>query len=246
MQDANLLIVPLCGCHDVRNAVTRIGIWEKVAPSVRLFGVIDRDYRDDEFIESQKNTLHVLEYHEVESFLCHPTVVQALAEAIGTGETITSEASIVEQIAEYCSTIMMDVVLQRTIFRARINLNVSIDRSHNLRNINEKTLREYIRNAASEEQRKAEDVIGPDATEKIFLYELGRFRDAISNRDVDEMLKLAPGKSLLKKLARLGRCSDELSFARGVFKHLKPDQFPFLDELQKTLLDGLRNPVTSE
>jgi len=90
--------------------------------------------------------------------------------------------------------------------------------------------------------------IGSEATISIFDEELERCTQAFNNQDIDEILRLIPGKKLLAKIAPKTGCKDTAALARAAYKHLKPESFPPLrllkEEIQSSL--GLSEALTTQ
>jgi ABC-type branched-subunit amino acid transport system ATPase component len=115
-------VVPLGNCHEVYAATTRTGVWNRLASSVQLVGVVDRDYRDDLFLNKYQGTCLSLAYHEAESYLCHPTVFSAIARALGTAEIIPTEQEVAIPTDERAVTHAIE--LQRLYLQSRKSLDL--------------------------------------------------------------------------------------------------------------------------
>lgn len=72
LKRTDIAIVSLGSCQDVIAATTRRGFWQELAPSVKLIGIIDQDYRAETTLVGADEFCHILEYHEAESYLCYP------------------------------------------------------------------------------------------------------------------------------------------------------------------------------
>jgi ABC-type lipoprotein export system ATPase subunit len=234
-----LVIVPLGGCTDVKAAVTRTGIWDKLASSVRLAGIIDRDYRDDAFLIGSNEPCTILDYHEAESYLCHPEIFCAIAQALGTAERMPTELEIEQQIINYFEQNIVSIALNRMAYRAQIRLNVSLQRSTFKGITDEAAIRELIKKEADLEAEKAYRYIGAEATLKIFDEELQRCQQALSDKDIDRVLQLAEGKELLARLARRAGCKDTAALARAAYKHLDVNNFEKLRSLMRRVQNTL-------
>ncbi len=68
-------LVPLGASTDVIAAASREGVWQQLSPTLHVGGIVDRDFKTA-FECSAKNVV-VLEYHEAESYLCHPDIVES-------------------------------------------------------------------------------------------------------------------------------------------------------------------------
>jgi enolase len=66
---------------------------------------------------------------------------------------------------------------------------------------------------------------------------LERCNNALTNKSIDEILRLLPGKNLLNKLAPLAGCKNSLAMARAAAKHLTITDFEKLNELKTKITD---------
>ncbi|WP_442784082.1 hypothetical protein, partial [Collimonas fungivorans] len=62
---------------------------------------------------------------------------------------------------------------------------------------------------------------------------------AIEKRDVDTILKLVPGKQLLRQLIKITGFQSENVWANAVAHHLSPDTFPIVSALREKLVSRL-------
>ena len=57
LNDNDKEVIPVGGCSDVHSVANKTGIWEKLAPSVKIVGVVDSDYRNEGELSNFKNGL---------------------------------------------------------------------------------------------------------------------------------------------------------------------------------------------
>jgi len=125
----DVVIVPVGGCKNVSSAVRKVGVWERLAPSVRLVGVVDRDYRSDkELSDLSAEFCLTLELHEAESYLCQPEVICDLANALGIAEELPDVKKVMEKIRQFFEESLASIAARRTFAKAKVNLNISLDR----------------------------------------------------------------------------------------------------------------------
>lgn len=239
LADASVGIVPIGGNSDVIAATRRSGVWQKLGSDVHIAGVIDRDYKHHGATSASVAACVVLEYHEAESYLCHPTVVSRLAAALGTLEKVPTEADVTAMIAGILEEQFLRVALARTTVRAMIRLNVSLQSNEIRGATSEAALRAVLEAAARSEAGKASEHVGAEATLRIFDEEVAACREAMRARDVEKMLSLVPGKEMLAKLAPRAGCKDSSALARGVYKHIDPTEVPPLARLREQLVTAL-------
>ena len=90
--DKKVQTISMGGCSDVFAVATRSGVWSKIAPSMILKGIIDRDFKPDDFIaKCIDKGMIVLSFHEAESFICTPDIVIKVATGLGLVERIPTE-----------------------------------------------------------------------------------------------------------------------------------------------------------
>jgi ABC-type branched-subunit amino acid transport system ATPase component len=228
-------IVPLGGCSDVLAATTRRGIWEKLASSVKLAGVIDRDYRSNNFLlDTNKDSCIVLDYHESESYLCHPNIIYSVANVLGTVEHIPSQEEIHHKIFNYFNNVIIRVAVNRMAERTQIRLGVSLKYS-SFKDLSEEELIQLIAEVADQEAKKADVHIGGTVAVKVFNEELQQCQKALQEKNIEDILRLAPGKELLPHLAPITGCKDSSALARAVYKHFTVESFEHLKTLRNKL-----------
>lgn len=83
-------VVPVGSCKDVIQCVEVFNT-SPITKGTEAFGVIDRDYWPDEYLNNLPSTIHVLPFHEVESLVCTFGVFQALSRYLGISESEISE-----------------------------------------------------------------------------------------------------------------------------------------------------------
>jgi hypothetical protein len=230
-------VVPLENCRDVLHAVTRRGIWARIAPTARIGGVVDRDFRSDTELDQLRNSgIGVLEFHEAESYLCHPDIARRLADCLGTAEQMPTAETIIAQIRQQFEKEFLRVVASRVSERACVQLAVAVDRKEVASATDAAMLRQRFLQAARAEANKGETYVGEGATEAIFDEEWERCRTARDSGDVDAILRLMPAKELLNNVLapRVG-CRDAAQLLRGAIKHLSPTEFPALRALKRKM-----------
>jgi energy-coupling factor transporter ATP-binding protein EcfA2 len=239
LNNNDLEVIPIGGCTDVFNVAHKTGIWEKIAPSVKIGGVIDCDYRHkDELNKFAKGATLVLDYHEVESYFCDPKLICEIGNALSVIEHIPTLDDINDFILESFQNQINTIAAQRTFARANIRLGVSIDRSTLSTISNEEDLKVIVAKEAVKETQKAHDSIGEEKILLILNEELERCKKAYNSKSIEDILILMPGKELLNKLAPKVGCRSERNLANAVKKHIKIEDYPKLGQL-KTKLEKL-------
>jgi ABC-type cobalamin/Fe3+-siderophores transport system ATPase subunit len=225
---STIKVTPVGSCDDVRNVTQHHGIWSMVGDA-RICGIIDRDYKTKERLDRyQEQGCLILNYHEVESFLCHPAILHEASRLIGRDHT---EDDIRSKLIEHCETMIYRVAMCRATARSEIRLSAG-------RNNSEPWPKE--RACAIDTLRQWADRESPRATNfrevliKTFEEEFQNCRNALDTRDIDAILTYFPGKELVKRLATyIGSHSDQLLVS--VTRTMSPEKYPHLLELKQAI-----------
>lgn len=240
----DVAVVPLGGCEDVRAATSRSGIWESVAPSAKVVGVIDRDYRSEAELEKLRAEGCVsLDLHEVESYLCLPDVICKVGAGTGLPDPQPTVESVTDEIKNFFQTEYLTIAAKRAFRRMVVSHGVSLSRQALLTCHDEETLRARVGGAAQASLKEAAERFDATVADRVLREELSRCRRAFERADLTEMLRLAPGRKLLSKLVKLAGCADMMAFARAVTKHVTIEEVPELVELRNKLLSSLELQV---
>lgn len=236
LNDAEIEIFPAGSCTDVTAVVTRNGLWEKIASRVSLCGVIDCDFRDDTYNQTliTSNVLQ-LPFHEAESYICLPQVINKLAKRIGSQENIITEEQVSEIIINEMNEKIHHVVAKRVFTKAKINLAVSIEKKElqSIQNIDQ--LKEKILLAAEQERKKASISISNEKIVADVDTEYSMLKSYISTKNIVDCLKVIPGKELLNKLATKVGCKNSADLMRALRTNFKPSDFIHISELSDKL-----------
>lgn len=231
-----LVIEPMGGASDVAGAAKGSGVWSRVAPSMKIVGVIDRDFRSDEELGGlAADHLSILELHEAESFLCDPKIIHAVASALGSIDPIPTEEEVVAKILDYAKETLFYVVAQRIFRRLAIPLRPSLLRAECRSLANEADLLAKIKAGCAEEKSKAVSKLDKNEVEAAFNSELHRCKSLVDSNDIAGMLKVFEGKQLLARLHRYAACPHPEAVARAASHHLKLDDYPRLMQLRDNL-----------
>lgn len=233
-------IVPAGGSADVLAAVKREGIWQKIAPDVKILGVIDRDFKSDEEIRAAANSgCIVLDFHELKSYFCDPQLLEDIHRSLGTAELGVTVAEVSAKLACFARRRLLEVTSQRACRRIRLNEDFSLSRGilTNLKDYNE-LVTAALSQARSLSKNKSER-LDEQHIKKVFRQEFAICKAAISNLDITKLLQLFPGKEfLLRLLAGLGLTSAG-ALSNAVFKHLDIDRYPAIHDLRNRIKTNL-------
>lgn len=242
-----LVVVPVGDSASVRSAVTRTGVWERLAPGVALVGVVDRDFRSDEVLrEFGGYHLVPLDLHECESYLCQPELIVQAADSIGIVEVVPTSDEVGQDIVEFLREHRLGVAARRAFSRLGLRPGVSVSRQMLGRISSEEELRKATEEAAESERRKVGEALGTDTVKTVLTQELARVDQAIQESDISEALRLAPGKELLPRLMYRTGARSPSELIRAVTKHLDPERFVHTRELKSQIKSSLEDVVRGE
>lgn len=235
--EKSLQIIPLGGCEDVKAVSGRQEFWSRISTTVSLSGVIDRDYRPDIILQSlSMDNITVLDFHEAESYLCMPEIVEQLMVALGLVENTNIQSKIRQEIVEHFKAEMVNILAQRISYRTRLPIGELSIPKIIIREISdtEELKQEFFRQALVQKEY-AESNLSDSAIEVIFEEEQTFLNNMLLSSDILHMLKIASGKSLLRRLVCLSGVRSPMEFLRACTKHLKPIDFPHLSSLRYKL-----------
>lgn len=234
--DPKLEIYPAGGCTDVTAVVTKTGLWSKIATKVSLCGVVDADYRDENYLSTQgSNSIAVLPLHEAESYLCLPDVASAIAERIGSQEKPLTKEEVSQLVFDTLRTHRLPIAARRVFSLAKIHLSVSVERKVLSATNSRDALAAELRAAATSELQKANATIGPDQVEAALDLELTKIDSAVQSGDVISALRFVPAKEILSVLAPRTGCKNGTDLMRSLKRNFSPSDFLPLEELRSVL-----------
>lgn len=236
LSNNDLEVIPVGGCSDVNSVSNKRGIWDKIAPNVKIGGIIDSDYRSDEELSNFSNSATtILKYHEVESYLCTPKLIHDVGNALSVVENVPTEEEVRQLIINAFQSQKNAIAAQRTFARAKIRLGVSVHKKALSQITSEEKLKEIVSKEAEKEEKKASDSIGKERIIKILDEELNRCKSAIESSSIDDILKLMPGKALINQLSPKIGCRTERNLLNAVKKHIQAGDFPHLVALKNEI-----------
>jgi ABC-type cobalamin/Fe3+-siderophores transport system ATPase subunit len=236
------VIVPMGSGGDVVAVSNRTGVWKAVAPSVKLTGIIDRDFKSDEALNAlATSSTVILNYHEAESYLCIPEVVKTVTEKIGLVEKLPEINDIEAIIKQDFNSNRIKTVAKRVFEQTTAKLSVSISRNI-LDGVNsDDELRSIILAGTESQLQYAKESFESVKIEQMIEDEFA-FWDKISQENnIEAMLKLCPGKSLIDKLVKLTGARNITDYLRACTKHIDVETIPALADLRKHLNNGMPN-----
>jgi hypothetical protein len=236
LQDAKIEIYPDGGCGDVVGIIKKSGLWSHISTSVELKGVIDLDFRDDEYLNSVRSEgIHLLRLHEAEAYLCVPEILCAIADRIGSQEKVVTAEEIRGQIFSALAEQKLLIAARRAFVRLRVSLAVSVERKMLAKATSVEELSQSIKDAASMELQKAHMKLSPDEVENVFKSEVETIDEVISQRDVERALRFLPAKELLNNLAPKAGCKNSSDLMRALRRNFRPEEFELTKHLSVEL-----------
>jgi len=177
-------------CDDVRSAIIREGVWNKIGTAV-LRGVVDRDYRTPDRIASfEKAQCLVLPYHEAESYLCIPAII---AIAATYSEVQITESDALDELCKLCERHLIRTAVNRTIQLTETRLRIGPGKDEPMPKHYEMALADIETWITKEAPRSSQLIAG---AVDIFKKEHEQCKQAIASKNVDQMLTLFPGKEI--------------------------------------------------
>ena len=221
----SITIANVGSCDSVRAAVRRLGVWEKIGTAA-LCGVVDRDYRDDHEIERLEGSNVVcLHYNAAESYLCVPELIAAAS--IHSGANVP-KAGALDQILEFCRGQEVKTALLRTIERSKIRLRIGPDKNTHWPK-DEQSALNALDEWAAKEQPRADNL--RTMVQENFKQEFARCKKSVSDKNVDEMLALFPGKPLAEKMARYAGFQTVGTLLKSAAANLVPEDYAPLKQI---------------
>ena len=236
-------ILPEGSCDNVQAIVSRSGVWEKIATTLKISGVIDRDYKSQETITSiGLNGVLVLDLHEAESYLCIPNLVVKVTEKLSLVDSIPTVNEIESIIFQKLEENSLIIAAQRVIKKSNATLAVSVERKILNCISNLEDLEAAFREEATEQTNFALRAIGPDAVAAALKEEIASIEQVLSDRDVVKALSLCPGKPLLAEIVKLTGAKSFLDLLRAATTHITIEEMPEINALS-TKISGLFNDI---
>jgi energy-coupling factor transporter ATP-binding protein EcfA2 len=232
-----LQIVPMGGCEDVKAIADRRQFWSQIAYTVSISGVIDRDFKPGSQLKA-KNTANtiVLDLHEAESYICVPSVVVAIARALGLVSERNIESNVEDGIVEHFKENFLTILSHRVRYKANFDMGELAVAKSILRSLaNPGELKAEFLAEAGRQKQYANDNLSRSRIEAIFDEEREFLDSIIQRRDLSEMLVVGPGKSLLQKLSKLVGAQAPLDYLRACTKHLDVSAYEHLRHLKARL-----------
>lgn len=236
LSDNKIEIYPGGGCSDVVDIVGKAGLWDKISSRITLRGVIDADFRDDEYLKGLTSQyIHPLKLHEAESYLCVPEVICAIAARIGSQDKPLTVSEVEDCIFDMLKRDMLMIAARRLFARSRVTLAVSMERRLLKASATREELVAEIRLAADAEIEKASKMMSPDQMELDFDAEVAVLQGLLEVRDVIGALRSIPSKELLNSLAPRAGCRNGADLMRALRRNFNPIDFPLTKELSLTI-----------
>jgi hypothetical protein len=195
-----LSIVPVWSCTNVIDCV-KIFNDNSVIKNIEAFGIIDRDYRSETFLETLDKKVSVLKVHELESILCVENVFKIIAwELLSSGTDLWALYN--EHIQNIINELKKEnnIVKNKTILE-RIKSKANFIHYQALNKISVDKDIAILKNNYSDIMSENTSIIFID----LFTKEEEAINLILSKNNVEDLIKVFPWKYLLWEL--LKRCS---------------------------------------
>jgi len=191
--DSKTVVRPVGSAEMVMRCVSALR-QSNLVSNLEVFGIIDRDFHPDEFLNSLPTGVEAIGLHEVESLLASPPVSAAVAEFMGRPTTEESYAQ--EVVAAFTESDRHRVILER--WKRRVErLVIGVVASIKSQGESLDDIAARLPSAFTMETWE----FSPTA---LLAAERARLESVVNaaSTDTDEALKLMPGKALLSDAAR--------------------------------------------
>lgn len=231
-------ILPVGSSNDVKAITSRIGVWNKIAQNIKLKGIIDRDFKSQhETRQYEIESLSVLKFHEAESYLCHPELVEKIAGKLNLVEEIPNADSIVELIFSQLEMQKIKIVAQQVSREASIQASISVSRK-SLSDVTDfDALEKHLIEKSVQQEASVKEKIGQERIKELVKEKKKDIEKVIDAKDVETALALLPGKELLKEISAKVGCKSPLSFLRSVSKNISIDEFHHIKSISEKLTE---------
>jgi energy-coupling factor transporter ATP-binding protein EcfA2 len=234
--DSKAEVFPCGNCIDVKQVISKQGLWEQISSDIILTGAIDCDFRsEDELRNITSDHVVTLTLHEAESYLCIPEVLVAAAEKIGSQENPITTDEVENIIFAELQRQRLSISLKRSFSGSSITVRMSLERSVLATITTKEKAMEYIKDKSAEEVRKAVAAMDEGVFEANLDKILVKIDKVVEDRDVNAALKFLPGKQLLMKLASRAGCKNGTDLMRSIKKNLDFESFPIVKELAEAI-----------
>ncbi|MDJ1480262.1 ATP-binding cassette domain-containing protein [Cytophagaceae bacterium YF14B1] len=227
LNKSDLLILPMESCTSVQNGLKGEGIWKALTNDLDIAGIFDRDFKSDELLAKIRKDINcvILDYHEAESYLCHPSIIHRLATVRCQDNQIPSETKILQHIVSCIQNKKNKITRIRTIEKIKPIDSPEIE-STNENSLDLNAIIERFNDSTKILLNNYEKQL--EQLEQTVTNEYNQCLSAIDKQDIDLILKLFEGKELLTQIKQLAGCSTPELYIQQVFKHFKPEDFPTL------------------
>lgn len=239
LSDFDLEVYPAGGCLDVVSVVSKQGVWGRIGSSIQMVGVIDSDYRSDEYLAGfSDGKCLVLSFHEIESYLCLPELVKTLADHLGVVNNLDID-DVKSAILDVLEEKKLSVAARRYFSRARFDFGISLSR----KDIAGATSIEELSAVIAESVQGDVDAVicikDAGAVRQQMQVELSRIQDVLDQRKYEEALRLVGGKEVLSVVYKMAGFYKPAHMLKVLCNKFKPQDFGDIDLLRSSLLERL-------
>lgn len=189
-KDKDVAVVPVGNCEEV---IKCVDVFNKnsITQGLKAFGIIDRDYRSDDFFTDLPTEVKALPLHEIECLFCAKEIFAVIGKHLLNNDIESKYKEIVSDFKKHFkenkiekNKTVLERVKQRTYYQSRKLLN-SVHPTDDILGMKG----EYL-NALKIENWGFD----PD---KFFEEEKNRIDTILDNDNADDVLKIFPGKTIL-------------------------------------------------
>ncbi len=202
-QSADTAVIPVGSCEEV---IKCVDVFNKnaVTKGISAVGIIDRDYRSEEFLSKISQDVRVLSVHELESIFCTKDLFIAVAKHLGKEDPESIYKNFIAQSKKFFKEQAKErnkIILERVRQRSERYLVSALNGLYTKDDISELSA-DYLGALKVENWS-----FNP---EEFFKSEKDKISEILADdKNIDDFLKIFPGRDLLSKAVQ------SLGFAKG-------------------------------
>ncbi|MBT3643129.1 AAA family ATPase [archaeon] len=194
----NTAVIPVGSCNEVIKCV-EVFNQNQAIQGVVATGIIDRDFRSDDYLNALPSDIHTLPVHELESLLCIKSLFIIVGKKIGKSKE-TLETLYFEVIDEVVNHFVQNEVDKKKIILERVKQRTEWQSKNLLNSVNNPTKSfDEIKDDYLDALKIENWIFSP---EEFFDEEVDKIETILSTKNIEDLLKVLPGKIFFGKLVQ--------------------------------------------
>ena len=236
LEQNDIAVVPLGSKNDVLAETSRLSLWKRLAPTARILGIVDNDNSEG---VGDVDTILALGFNEAESYLCHPEVAAAVAEACFGKDDAGARAEFRRVIVNEATKARLVMISQIATRGLLANYSVSVSARAVRQLQDDQALILLLKAQASAAQQAAKDQLTEANIHRAVAAAAKKVDSAIAAVDVEVLLAMLPGKELLQFFIPLVGVKGIDEYLNAFKKHVVPKKLPVIVNLRDEILGRL-------